>query len=307
MDSLKNKLCLIIPTKDHPTILVRFLKSMQRQRVKPDWVMIVDGGDKTVEHLLADFPDLPFQYLRVYPPGLAKQRNAGIKAVPNDFNLIGFFDDDYVLFEDAVEKMLAFWSQKGPKVGGASFNTMDSGCMPHGKNLFLRRLFLLSRGEGGDILSSGIGTAQYPCEKTYRSQWLSGGSTVWRREVLEKFSYDEWFAKYGVLDDLDLCWRVNKHYELYVVADAKVLHQQLPKNDFMASKITVANHFYFVSKYPEFSKQKLMWAYGGKILFQLLGFLRSGKISCLKILGGYLSGLRIGLRRTLVKVDQHVN
>lgn len=302
-----NRLCLIVPTKDHPDILIRFFKSVQRQTVKPDLLMIVDGGDQTIEHLLRGFPDLPFQYLRVYPPGLAKQRNAGIQAVPKDYNLIGFFDDDYVLFEDAIERMMRFWESQKGKVGGASFNTMDSGCLSHKKGLFFRRLFLLSRGQGGDILPSGIGTAQYPCEQTYRSQWLSGGSTVWRREVLEKFSYDEWFAKYGVLDDMDLCWRVNKHYGLYVVAEAKVYHQQLPKNDFMASKITAVNHCYFVSKYPGFSKRKLVWAFLGKILFQLSRFMVSGKTQPLKIAGGYAAGLSFGLRRHIVKVDHHVN
>lgn len=304
---MENRLCLIIPTKDHPEILVRYLRSVQCQTIKPGLILIVDGGDQTIEHLLPEFPDLNFQYLRVYPPGLSKQRNAGIKAVPASYNLIGFFDDDYILFEDAIEKMLSFWAKQNAKVGGASFNTMDSGCMPSKRGLFFRRMFLLHRGQPGDILPSGIGTAQYPCTETYRSQWLSGGSTVWRREVLEKFSYDEWFAKYGVLDDLDLCWRVNKCYELYVVADAKVFHKQLPKNNFMASKITIANHFYFVSKYPEFSKLKLMWAFMGKILFQLFCFVRTGKTSCIEILRGYLAGLRTGLRRQVVKVDQHVN
>ncbi|OGQ46299.1 MAG: hypothetical protein A3H42_04585 [Deltaproteobacteria bacterium RIFCSPLOWO2_02_FULL_46_8] len=302
-----NPLCLIIPTKDRPQILARFLKSIQKQTVKPGLILIVDGGDQTVDKLLPDFPDLNFQYLRVYPPGLSKQRNAGIKAVPKAFNLMGFFDDDYVLFEDAIEKMTTFWTHQSSKVGGASFNTMNSGCLPSKKGLFLRRLFLLNRGLSGDILFSGIGTAQYPCDKTYRSQWLSGGSTIWRREVLEKFTFDEWFAKYGVLDDLDFCWRVNKQYELYVVANAKVLHQQLPRNELLASKITAVNHCYFVSKYPEFSKLKLMWAFMGKILFQLFCFAKKRDPLSLKIVKGYIAGLNFGLRQKIIKVDGHVN
>lgn len=305
--SMQNRLCLIIPTKDRPAILARFLKSVQKQTRKPDLLLIVDGGDRTVEGLSGDFPDLPFQYVRVHPPGLSRQRNAGIQAVPPGFDLVGFFDDDYVLFEDAVEKMMAFWSVQGPKVGGVSFNTMDSGCMPAARGLFLRRLFLLSRGASGDILASGIGTAQYPCEKTYRAQWLSGGSTVWRREVLQQFFFDEWFAKYGVLDDMDFCWRVNKQYELYVVAGAKVLHRQLPRNDFVAGKITAVNHCYFVSKHPGFSKAKLAWAFLGKILFQVARFLTQGKTVYLKTAGGYIVGLGYGLRRNIVKVDEHVN
>lgn len=304
---MQKGLCFIIPTKDRPQILARFLKSVQKQTVKPGLILIVDGGDKTVDGLLSDFSDLPFQYLRVYPPGLSKQRNAGIRAVPKGFDLIGFFDDDYVLFEDAIEKMETFWKLQGPRVGGASFNTMDSGCMPSKNGLFLRRLFLLNRGRPGDVLSSGIGTAQYPCSQTYRAQWLSGGSTVWRREVLENFSFDEWFAKYGVLDDLDFCWRVGKEYELYVVGDAKVFHQQLPRNDFLASKITAINHCYFVSKYPEFSKLKLAWAFIGRILFQACCFVTKGKLQPLKILSGYAVGLTYGLKKKIKKFDRHVN
>ncbi|MBI4125645.1 MAG: glycosyltransferase [Deltaproteobacteria bacterium] len=304
---MENRLCLIIPTKDHPEILGRFLESVRRQTVKPGLLLLVDGGDRTIEHLLGRFPDLSFQYLRVYPPGLCKQRNAGIRAVPPEYNLVGFFDDDYVLFDDAIEKMMGFWSRQNGRVGGASFNTMDSGCMPHDRRLFLRRLFGLSRGRGGDILPSGIGTAQYPCEKTYRSQWLSGGSTVWRRPVLAKFSFDEWFAKHGVLDDLDFCWRANKEYELYVVAQARVFHRQLSKREFAAGKITVVNNFYFVSKHPGFSKPKLIWAYLGKILFQLFSFLKTGRTDPLKRAAGYLAGFRCGMGRKIAKFDQHVS
>jgi hypothetical protein len=70
------------------------LSSIRGQSFRPQQVIIVDGGDSTVEGIAEQFPDLPIDYLRVYPPALTKQKNAGVASVGPGITLIGFVDDD---------------------------------------------------------------------------------------------------------------------------------------------------------------------------------------------------------------------
>lgn len=305
---MKNNLCLIVPTKDHPGLLKRFLGSVRIQTVKPDLVIIVDGGDTPAKDITSGFSDLPLKYLRVRPPGLTRQRNAGIKSVSADINLIAFLDDDIVFYEDAVERMLIFWSDKNGKVGGAAFNIVNHEAMAAERFLFLRKIFYLSNGFYGDILPSGIGTSLFPVKETYQSKWLCGGATVWRKEVLQDFFFDEWLSGYGIVDDLDFSYRVSRHFSLFVVADSRVLHLQIPKrNYFLASKIMVVNHFYFISKNPEFSKAKLLWAYAGKVLLRIYRLVSAGKTSCLQESLGLLVGMILAIQNKLPRINKNVS
>ena len=81
MNRYKNMIAIIVPTKDNPEDLYKLLKSMQGLTVRPDQLIIVDGSDGDIGPVMAQFKDLDIDYLRVRPPGLTRQRNAGIGAV----------------------------------------------------------------------------------------------------------------------------------------------------------------------------------------------------------------------------------
>ena len=54
-----NNICLIIPTKDRPKELERFLHSVASQNILPKQIIIVDGGDIDADDELQNaFPDL---------------------------------------------------------------------------------------------------------------------------------------------------------------------------------------------------------------------------------------------------------
>ena len=91
-----HRLAFVVPTRNRPADLRRMLRSVEAQSTVADEIILVDGGDpgQTVADVPAEFPGLALRYLRIYPPGLSKQRNAGMDAVSSDMTLAGYIDDD---------------------------------------------------------------------------------------------------------------------------------------------------------------------------------------------------------------------
>ena len=117
-------LAYVVPTMNRPEDLGKLLRSLERQTRKPEQIIVVDGSDedKTVDGLVAQFDSLPLEYVRVFPPSLARQRNAGMAKLRDDIEVAGYLDDDLILDDDATERMAAFWEAAAPDTGGAAFN-----------------------------------------------------------------------------------------------------------------------------------------------------------------------------------------
>lgn len=253
MRQYKHQIALIVPTKDRPGDLSNLLDSVKTQTRKPDQLIIVDGGNQTVEKLVSDFGVITAQYLRVYPPGLTKQRNAGVGALNADITLVGFLDDDLVLEKDAVEQMLEYWESASPEVGGSSFNLYYDVApnFPNRFKILFQKIFATG-GEKGTILKSGCNIILSPVFDDTYVEWLSGGATVWRRSVIDDYIFDEWFAGYGHFDDVDFSYSINRRYKLIVLSKAKANHFMRPINKqkyFIFCKGDVINRYYFVRKY----------------------------------------------------------
>ncbi len=249
-----HNLCLIIPTKDRPLELERLFNSIDSQSIHPAQIIIVDGGDPGINWLMEKFPGLPIDYLQVLPPGLTRQRNAGLRIVRDDINLVGFLDDDIVLEPDCLKNMLAFWESTENKIGGAGFNIIDA--IPTQKPRWAASLMhgYYRNKKPGSLLKSGRNIPYCPAVATIETEWLCGGATVWRREIFKKFEYDEWFATYGIVEDIDFSYRASMQYRLAVVADAKVRHMELPKkNHFLWAYVMAMNSIYFSYKHNFFS------------------------------------------------------
>ena len=173
----------------------------------PAQIVIVDGSDPDIAWVCNDFPELPLSYVREFPPSLARQRNAGMAALEDDIEVAGYLDDDLELAEEATERMLTFWESAGSQVGGAAFSIVNQP-LPHPVFGWLSRLFLLNGPQQGKLLRSGFPTSITPRSETLPTQWLYGGATLWRRNVIRKFSYDEWYVGHGFLEDVDYSHRV---------------------------------------------------------------------------------------------------
>jgi len=276
--------------------LGKLLDSLAVQTRAPEQIIVVDGGNQTVEALVASYPNLPLTYVREYPPSLARQRNAGMARLAPEISVAGYLDDDLVLEPDATERMAKFWDNAEPEVGGAAFTILNQPLVTGGS---ISRFFLLNGKIPGRLLPSGWPSQIPTLGRTIETDWLYGGATMWRREVIAEFSYDEWYLGHGYGEDVDFSYRVSRQFRLYVLAEAKVWHFTRPIR--LASQHTlgrqqVVNRFYFIRKAGTFSEPAIAWAMFGQLIVNLAASLVRLDSAGLRRFMGNLSGLYAVIR-----------
>ncbi|PIQ85256.1 MAG: hypothetical protein COV74_09880 [Candidatus Omnitrophica bacterium CG11_big_fil_rev_8_21_14_0_20_45_26] len=272
MPTFKEKIAFIICTKDRPAEMTELLKSLEKQSVKPFEILVVDGGSQTVEDIVKKFESVfNIRYLTHRPPCLTKQRNLGIRHLHQDATLVAFLDDDLIFEPAATEAMLIFWERAASDLGGASFNITNYKVTRAQK---LKSFFQLDAPPRGKLLKSGVGTAYFPAASTHQVEWLCGGATVWRREVLKQHQFDEFYYELGWNEDVDFSYGISRTNRLAVAADARVIHTESQRsriNNFLFGQIQSVNRIYFVKKYGRsFSLLACYWACVGQLLVNLV-------------------------------------
>lgn len=250
----QSKLVFIVATKDRPDDLHRMFESLQAQTRRPDGVIVVDSSREPVDGILQSFLSLHPKYIRAERPSASGQRNAGIRALGDDVDFVGFLDDDATLEPDAIENMMHFWSEASPDVGGASFNFLNP--PPTSAKLLKKSQLCMKLGLyspiPGRVMPSGwqtlVGTVGYDIYV----DWLATGAAVWRREVIDKHSFDPFFDGYSYLEDLDFSYSVRRHWRLAIVADAGFCHYPgdgARNNAYAFGRVEARNRLYFVRKH----------------------------------------------------------
>lgn len=301
-------LTLVVPTKDRPDDLGRMLASLASQTRLPDHVIVVDASNPPVEHVLSDFPRLDLEYVRVFPPSLALQRNAGMARLRKHATLAGYLDDDVVLEPDAVETMLHFWESARRDLGGAGFNIVNN---PAPRFIRIKQFFGIDGNPGGRVLASGFPTTICDVGINLDTDWLYGGATVWRRSVIESFPYDEWFVGTGFMEDVDYSFTVRSRYRLCVVANAKLAHYSRPvrsDRQHLLGVWQIVNRMYIVRKHRDrgLSAIAAVWATLGLILLNSGVALIKADKNYLKRAIGNISGLATVISGRTRQFDGHL-
>ena len=291
ISTYQHKIAYVVPTKDRPEDLRVLFESLQLQTVLPNQIIIVDGSSPDIKYVCDEYPDLPITYDRCFPPSLAKQRNAGMARLHNNITIAGYLDDDIELDPDATEKMLAFWSDVPENTGGAAISIRDQHNQINSK---LMSIFLMAGKTPGKMLSSAHAVHIPFIGRTFETQWLYGGATIWSREVINTFNYDEWFDGYGFLEDVDYSYRVSQKHRLYVVGDSRCLHHSAglsDKKQYVFGKQQIFNRLYFARKMKTFSPLAVYWAIFGNILMNGAALIKNHDRSTLDRLFGNFVGL----------------
>lgn len=225
------------------------LSSLLAQTRQPDQIIVVDGSNPDIRTVIDAFPDLNINYVRVYPPSLAKQRNAGMQQLQSDITLAGYLDDDIVLESDAIEKMLAYWDSAADDLGGTVFNITNTPPATWGR---VKSLCGLDSPVPGRVLPSGSTSILGHQAADIETDWLCGGATIWKREVIDRYPYDEWFQGTGYLEDVDYSFNVRGQYRLALVANARLAHYSYPiraDRHVLLGRWQITNRLYLVRKY----------------------------------------------------------
>jgi glycosyltransferase involved in cell wall biosynthesis len=110
------KTSVVVVTKDRPTMLANLLRSLTKQTVMPDEVLVVDNNStQSYALVFADFKDkLPLRTVVEMKPGIPAARNRGIHEATGD--IILFTDDDCEADREWVQRMsLPFY--RNPYIG----------------------------------------------------------------------------------------------------------------------------------------------------------------------------------------------
>jgi glycosyltransferase involved in cell wall biosynthesis len=292
-------LALVVPTKDRPREVRRLLESLRAQDVAPARVVIVDAGDGSLAAIAPEFADLDVMYVRAPRPGLTRQKNLGVDHAGDDVDLVGFVDDDIVFEPGAMDAMLAFWREAGPDVAGASFNIVNVGTARSRLVPKLLRVFLISADRYGAVLRSGFNTPITNTPATRYTEWLNGGSTVWRREIVREVRFAEWFPGSGLCEDVWFSRRIHPRYRMAVVAPARVRHQEVGRStrgEFGAGRAQVLNRLYVVRSDPRLSMWRCLYALTGQLALNVALGVATKDRGLLLRAAGNVSGFARALR-----------
>jgi len=308
MTQFRHKIAFIIPTRNRPDLLAQLLQNLQEQTVKANQIIIVDGSDQPIEPEIKQFLSPNVSYMRVFPPSLTKQRNEGLKALDKDITLVGYLDDDMTVEKDAVEAMLRFWEHCSDDIGGSSFNiTNQSSSRPSLLSRLFGKLFYFGEVGQGAVHRSGYNRIVSPVLKDTYTDWLCGGATIWRKQILEEFKYDEWFKGWAYLEDVDFSFTVSKRYKLVVVQAARVQHFPPPfssKKLYSLGRELTKQRYYLVRKHPELSVALFYWVTVGQIINGFIYGIVKRRLDPILKGWGNIAGLFNILRGNLAQVDE---
>lgn len=270
-----SRLSVIIATMERERELYRCLESIWAQSRLPQELVIVDDGALDLEALRAKVPrEVEFQYYRKSPPGLSASRNLGARVAKGEILL--FLDDDVVLEPDFIEEILkVFHEDKTGRLGGVSGVITNRKPKPKLFRLWAE-FFLMEKGPPGRLLPWGYFSSANVPEAVIEVQWVPGGLSCFREEVLRQFKFSDMNQKgrHG-LADVEFGWRVSARYTLKTTPFARLAHYPPARSSRGAIQRglrQVMGHAHLFCLYGEqglFNKAKFLWATLGLVLGNL--------------------------------------
>ncbi|HYC45256.1 MAG TPA: glycosyltransferase family 2 protein [Burkholderiales bacterium] len=298
-------LAWLIPTKDRPDVIRELLESLAAQTIPCGRVLVVASGIDIEDVVMAFRDRLPIEYFRCEPPGQIRQRNLGISRLDERTPLVGFLDDDLMLEPDALEQMIAFWNRVDAETAGVGFNIVNA---PPPPSSLLARLVFMRTPEPGRVLRSGYNSRIDGLDHDIRTQWLGGGYTVWRREILEQYRQPELRTRWAIGEDIRFSYPVGKRHPLYVCATARARHlpiaDQAPADNvqrYRGRKSALAA-FHFAQSHPELSPAACLAMLCARVAGQLARGLR-GERGALQFAAGQAHAIGICVKSIFGAAD----
>ncbi|MEN3322503.1 glycosyltransferase family 2 protein [Mariniflexile soesokkakense] len=293
---------LIICTYLRPNPLLKLLKSVDKQSVYPNEILIIDGStNNETEFALNQDPFKNLKYYKVDAEnrGLTKQRNFGIDKVSEASEIICFLDDDTVLNTDYFQQLLNTYSvyPEALGVGGyieneSVFDYVGHNYKPKSNEFYfdgwkrkdssrfvIRKKFGLEPDcpPGFSPSFSHARSVSFlpPSNKIYEVELLMGGVSSFKKEVFETHQFSTYFEGYGLYEDADFSLRLAKTGKLYLNTAAKLDHYHEVSgrpNQYKYGNMVVKNGWYVwrvKNSEPTF-KDKMKW----HVITLLLIFIR---------------------------------
>ncbi|MFH1420534.1 MAG: glycosyltransferase family 2 protein [Candidatus Aenigmatarchaeota archaeon] len=198
------KLSVIMVTMNRSERALRSLAAVTSQTMKPSGVIVIDSSvdnklGKSANTLLKK-AGIKLVYVHE-KLNMTQARNAGIKRSTGD--IILFIDDDVVLHEDYVEKLMKFYNDY-PDAGGACGHLCDG------------NKFLIDRFRKFPKIPS--------MDEPFTIIGLHGSNMSFRKAVFGDYMFEEKLRGYYADDD-EFSARVSRKYKLYLVPYMTCIHE----------------------------------------------------------------------------------
>lgn len=219
---------VIIPTKNRLKDLLNTIRTVLIQTYLPNEIIIVDQNvsseikDEVMALLnnsdVSKRDNIAVKY--IHDPqitGLTQARNRGIEK--NESDIVLFLDDDVMLEKDFILNIVEIY-RNYPYIYGASGIITNYQTSLIGKIYYI--LFWL--GAFKDQRSIIYTNSKYSTKEYVKVSKLSGGLTSYKKEVFQKFIFDENFIGYGLSEDFDFSFRVSQEYKIVIAPKARLQH-----------------------------------------------------------------------------------
>jgi GT2 family glycosyltransferase len=256
---------VVICTLDRPEDLKRCITSWLSQKPLPHDIVVVHGKPEGILEgelqKLFEGTGVELCYIRMLP-SLVRQRNAGIQQALGD--VVFFADDDAAYMGGYAQAILDVYEKDvSGKIGGVQ-GTIANFTPSQVDRWGLARLFMLPRLGNGRLQPSAWPSYYSLDHNLAQVEVFSGPAMSYRKEVLQKFQFNEALARYWVGDDFEMAYRVSREYKLIQVLDARLFHYVSPAgrdSERRLTKMTVVNHFYLTQQF--FGRAWKSWFFWG--------------------------------------------
>lgn len=305
------EISVIIATRNRSEALETIsLPSLAKQEFKDFEVVIWDASDDdrskvVVETFMQYHHDMLIRYFKAPRVGSASQRNDAVKVAVG--NIIFFIDDDSEVSQDGLLALLEAF--RDGSVCGAGLFVTDLRNSKEVRLSFKKKAFkaytiifrMSHEGKNNKVMLSGWNI--YTNHRNFGEvEWLGGCSMAYRKELFEKFSFNEELQKFGGYafgEDLEFSHRIarsKKKEKLLIIKKGYIIHHgasggRFEKENKIAS--VIYNHFIIwrtaIFPYDSLSVFVFLWSLAGELLlFYSMGIIKRDKIR--------LRGASIGLK-----------
>ncbi|GAB3711735.1 glycosyltransferase family 2 protein [Flavobacterium koreense] len=271
--------------------LIDLLSSVKNQTWYPDEILIIDGSTNNETQKIIEinkFQNLSYFLVDLEHRGLTRQRNYGISKVSNYIDIVCFLDDDTILEKEYFENLIGTYSNFPEALGVGGYITNESvwqkvtlDYVPSIKEYFFDGW---KRKDGSRFVirkKLGLDTNLPPCflpefsngrsvgflppsNKIYEVEQFMGGVASYKKSILERIKFSDYFEGYGLYEDADFTLRLSNIGKLYLNTAARLAHYHDGSgrpNKFSYGKMVIRNGWYvWRVKYPNPSlKARFKW------------------------------------------------
>jgi len=219
----KVSLSIVIPTLNRPDYVKMCLESIREQTVDALECIVVDQSDNDKTRNLFNSFDLggtEKKYVYQKTKSLIRARNNGLDhAAATEY--LCFLDDDLKLLPDFFERLIARFELDTEKRFAGGMGTFNGRELNRAR---FNELFLMPHDGDGKFLPNGMPTFPHWRKEFCEVEFLSGGITMYRTDIIKKFRFDERMIGYGQGDDVDTSFRISRHYKMFFDPQARCYH-----------------------------------------------------------------------------------